>query len=104
MDNIDFNGMVYDLHGFTGTVIDTSKRSQTVYTESDSRLTDNGHIRTRHSSQTTTFDDVIVRNSLGKEHHLRLVNWNCSCGVGNELRFFWIDHQSTLWVRHNNAK
>ena len=104
MENIDFNGQVYDLHTFSGNVIETSKRSQTVYTESDSRVIDHGHIRTTHSTRTTNFNDVVVRNSLGKEHHLKLINWNFSSTVGNEIRFFWIDHKSDLKILHQNDK
>lgn len=104
MDNIDINGKLHDLHSFTGIVISTSERSQTVVTGSDSRVSDNGHIRTKHSSQTTTFVDIVVRNNLGKEHHLHLVNWNVSCAVGNELRFFWIDLMGNWGVSHQHSK
>lgn len=91
ISHIDFDGHVYDVHNFNGIVINSNKRSQTIYTESDSRMTNNGHINTRHSSRTTIFDDVIVRNHLGKEHHLRLLNWDYTCGIGNELNFYWIN-------------
>lgn len=104
MDNIDINGRLHDLHSFTGTVISASERSETVVTGSDSRVSDNGRIRTKHSSQTTTFVDIVVRNNLGKEHHLHLVNWNVSCAVGNELRFLWIDSMGNWAVSHKLSK
>ena len=91
MDNIDINGKLHDLHSFTGIVISTSERSNTVVSGSDSSVS-NGRIKTTHSSRTTIVVNIVVRNNLGKEHHLHTDGSFVSCAVGNELRFLWMDY------------
>ena len=94
MREILINGKPFELHAVTGRVAAANKQLETRvsggggggYAHQGTGFTNAVHI----SSTTVTHDQVYVVDGGGREHALRLQNWNLACREGHELTAVWL--------------
>jgi hypothetical protein len=94
MREITINGRPFELHAVRGTVAAANKQLETRvhgsggggYTSGGSGYTNPVQI----SSTTVTHDQIYVVDDVGREHALRLQNWNLACREGHELTAVWL--------------
>lgn len=94
MADIDINGKRYELRQFTGKVMQANKHLETqVRGGGGGGFTyqgTGGSGAVSISSTTVTHDDVFLQNAQGREHVLRLKDWDVACREGHEIRAAWL--------------
>lgn len=94
MHAIDINGKRYEVRQFAGKVMQANKHLETqVQGGGGGGFTyqgtgGSGAVSIR--STTVTHDDVFLQNAQGREHVLRLKDWNVACREGHEMRAVWL--------------
>ncbi|MCG5536325.1 hypothetical protein [Ectothiorhodospira mobilis] len=91
------NGRDYQLHYFTGTVVDEKKWSETEVTGSGGggggySVAGTGQTAPSYSSvtsRTTRHDQIILKNQEGQERSFSFQDWNIQCRKGNTLTVVW---------------
>jgi hypothetical protein len=94
MREITINGRPFELHAVHGKVAAANKQLETRvhggggggYAHGGSGYTNAVHI----SSTTVTHDQIFVVDGAGREHALRLQDWNIACREGHELTAVWL--------------
>ena len=94
MREITANGKTFEVHAVTGRVASASKQLETrVSGGGGGGMTYQGtgfnnavHI----TSTTVTHDQIFLVDDGGREHALRLQNWDVACREGNELTAVWL--------------
>ena len=92
MREIMINGRPFELHAVQGTVAGASKQLETrVHGGGGGGYANSGYTNPVHISSTTvTHDQIFVVDDTGREHALRLQNWNVACREGHELTAVWL--------------
>ena len=94
MREITVNGKTYQVHATTGRVAAANKQLET-------RISGGGGGGSSYggtgytapvsiSSQTVTHDQIFLVDGNGREHALKLQNWDVTCREGNELTAVWM--------------
>lgn len=94
MREININEKTYEVHSVTGKVAAANKQLETkVHGGGGGGYTNQGSGYTAPvtiSSTTITHDDIYLVDTNGKEHAIRLQNWDVACREGHELDAVWL--------------
>lgn len=97
MREIRINGKSLEVHSMTGKVASSAKQLETkVSGGGGSGMMRNGSGYTapvRIHSTTTTHDQIFLVDGTGKEHIIRLKNWDLACRESNELTAVWMNRK-----------
>ncbi len=94
MPDIVINGNRYEVHQFSGEVMKANKHLETqVRGGGGGGFTyqgTGGGGSVSISSTTVTHDDVFLRDAQGREHVLRLRDWDVACREGHDMQAVWL--------------
>lgn len=98
MPDIDINGKRYQVHHFTGKVMQANKHLETQVSGGGgggfTYKGTGGGGSVSISSTTITHDDVFLQNAQGREHVLRLKDWDVACREGHEMQAVWLSRDA----------
>jgi hypothetical protein len=91
---LTINGKTYERHWVTGKVTGASKHLETRisggggggYTHNGTGFSSTAPI----TSQTVTHDQIFIADGSGKEHTLKLQNWDIAAREGHEMSAIWL--------------
>ena len=94
LKKLKVNGRSYEIHHYTGTVVDEKRWSETETTGSGGGGYSMGGGQTSPiymdvRSKTTRFEKLILQNKEGKEKPFEFRDWGISCRNGNILTVLW---------------
>lgn len=105
LKKVNLNGRNYEIHYFTGTVVDEKKWSETEvsgsggggggYTVGGTGFNSPGFVDVR--SSTRQYDQIILQNREGDEQSFRFQDWGIACRTGNVLTVLWAIAKNRKW-------
>src|SRR3954470_20040426 len=89
MREIQIGGKTYEVHSLQGRVVDRDKHFETVLSGGSLINHADGHAAPM-KSQTVVHDQIFVLDSSGREHVVKLVDWDVDCRAGHVLTLTWL--------------